>query len=72
MSHHQRSLELRLAISPTAEALMSDLGGEAYVVACRRAEEASSDLLAKDWSEVALVVARKTGRRSSWLAWMFH
>ena len=70
MSHHQH--ELRLAVSSAAEALISDLGGEAYAVARRRAEEASSDLLARDWSEVALLVARKTGRRSSLLAWMFH
>ena len=70
MSHHQH--ELRLAVSSAAEALISDLGGEAYAVARRRAEEASSDLLARDWSEVALLVARKTGRHSSLLAWMFH
>jgi hypothetical protein len=70
MSHHQH--ELRLAVSSAADALISDLGGEAYAVARRRAEEASSDLLARDWSEVALLVARKTGRRSSLLAWMFH
>ena len=70
MSHHQH--ELRLAVSSAADALVSDFGGEAYAVARRRAEEASSDLLARDWSDVALVVARKTGTRSSWLAWMFH
>ena len=70
MSHHQH--ELRLAVSSAAEALISDLGGEAYAVARRRAEEASSDRLARDWSDVALVIARKTGRRSPLLAWMFH
>jgi hypothetical protein len=70
MSHHQH--ELRLAVSSAAEALISDLGGEAYAVARRRVEEASSDRLARDWSEVALVIARKTGRRSPLLAWMFH
>jgi hypothetical protein len=70
MSHHQH--ELRLAVSSAADALISDLGGEAYAVARRRAEEASNDLLARDWSEVALLVARKTGRRSSLLAWMLH
>jgi hypothetical protein len=47
-------------------------GAEHEVMARRRAEEASSDFLARDWSDVALVVARKTGRRSSLLAWMFH
>ena len=70
MSHHQH--ELRLAVSSAAEALISDLGGEAYAVARRRAEEASSDRLARDWSDVALVIARKTGRRSPLLVWMFH
>ena len=71
MSHHQRPHELRLAISSAAEAFISDFGGEAYAEARRHAEEASSDFLARDWSEVARVVAYKTGRRSL-LAWMFH
>jgi hypothetical protein len=70
MSQHPH--ELRLAVSSAAEALISDLGGEAYAVARWRSEEASSDLLARDWSEVALLVARKTGRRSSLIAWMLH
>ena len=70
MSHHPH--ELRLAVSLAAEALISDLGGEAYAVARRRAEEASSDLLARDWSEVAFLVGRKTGRRSWLFAWMLH
>jgi hypothetical protein len=71
MSHHQRPHALRLAISSEAEALISD-GCEAYVEARRRAEEASSDPLARDWSEVALVITCKTGKRSSLLARMFH
>lgn len=65
MSLHQRPNELRLAICSTADALISELGREAYTVARRRAEEASSDALARDWSEVALVITRKT-------AWIFH
>ena len=72
MSYHQRPDELRLAISSEAEALISDFGGDAYVEARRRAKEASSDFLARDWSEVALVITRKTGKRSSLLARMFH
>ena len=72
MSNHQRPNGLRLAISFEAEALISDFGCEAYVVARRRAKEASSDPLARDWSEVALVITRKTGKRSSLLARMFH
>jgi hypothetical protein len=72
MSNHQRPHGLRLAISSEAEALISDFGCEAYVVARRRAEEASSAPLARDWSEAALVITRKTGKRSSLLARMFH
>jgi hypothetical protein len=71
MSHQHRSHELRLAVSSAADALISDLGPEAYAVARRRAEEASSDVLARDWSEVALVITRKTARRSSLFAWIF-
>ncbi len=72
MSYHQRPHELRLAIVFEAEALISDFGADAYDKARRRAKEASNDTLARDWSEVALVVARKMGRRSSLLAWMSH
>ena len=73
MSYHQRPHELRLAISSEVEALISDFGGEAaYAEARLRAKEASSDFLARDWSEVALVITRKTGKRSSLLARMFH
>ena len=71
MSYHQRPHDLRLAIAVEAEALISGFGGEAYAEARRRAEEASSDVLARDWSDVALTVARKTGKRSL-LARMFH
>jgi hypothetical protein len=53
VSYHQRPHDLRLAISSEAEALFSDFGGEAYAEACRRASEASSDSLARDWSIVA-------------------
>jgi hypothetical protein len=72
MSYHQRPHDLRLAIALEAEALISGFGGEACAEARRRAEEASSGLLAKDWTEVALTIARKTGKRSSLLARMFH
>jgi hypothetical protein len=72
MSYHQRPNDLRLATSREAEALISDFGGDARAEACRRAEEASSDFLARDWSEVARIIARKTGRRSSLFARMFH
>jgi hypothetical protein len=71
MSYHQRPHDLRLAIACEAEALMSDFGGEACAQARRRAEEASSDFLARDWSEAALMIARKMGKRSSLLARCF-
>jgi len=72
MSYHHRPHELRLAISFEAEALMSSFGDEAYGEARRRAEEASNPFLARDWSEVALTVIRKTAKRSSLLGRMFH
>ena len=71
MSYHQRPDELRLAISSEAEALISDFGGDAYPEACRRASEASSDSLARDWSVVAATIARRSGRRSSVLDALF-
>jgi hypothetical protein len=71
MSYHQRPHELRLAISSEAEALISDFGGEAYAEACRRASEASSDSLARDWSVVAATIARRSGSRSSVLDALF-
>jgi hypothetical protein len=68
MSYHQRPNELRLAISSEAETLISEFGRDAYSEACRRAEEASNDSLAHDWSVVATTIARRSARRSSVLA----
>ena len=50
---------MRLMVALEAEALMANFGGEAYAVACQRAEEASSEMLAADWREVGLTIARK-------------
>jgi hypothetical protein len=61
----------RVAISSEAGALFSDFGGEAYAEACRRASEASSDSLARDWSVVAATIARRSGMRSSVLDALF-
>jgi hypothetical protein len=72
MSYHQRPHELRLAISSEAEALMTSFGDQAYAEARQRVEEASSDFLARDWNEVAHVVARKTRKRPTLLAQLFH
>ena len=61
MSHHEPRA-LRLMVAFEAEALIARFGGEAYSVACHRAEEASSEALATDWREVALTIARKDQR----------
>jgi hypothetical protein len=58
MSHHEPRA-LRLMVAFEAEALIANYGGEAYFVACQRAQEASSEMLATDWREVALTIARK-------------
>ena len=62
MSYHQGPHDLRLAIAFEAEALISGFGDEAWAEARRRAQEASSDFLARDWSEVALVVDPEDGK----------
>jgi hypothetical protein len=63
MLYRQRPRGLRLGIDLEAEALISTSGGEAYRVARRRAEEASSEEMARDWSGVANAIARKGGKR---------
>jgi hypothetical protein len=72
MLYRQRPHGLQLEIDRETTALISTLGGEAYWVARQRAEEASSEDMAKGWSVVADAIARKTGRRQSLLATMFH
>ena len=72
MFTRQQPRGLQFGIDWEAKALMSSLGGEAYWVARQRAEEASSEEMAKGWSIVAATIARKTGRRRSLLATMFH
>jgi hypothetical protein len=54
---------LRLGIALEAETLLSSSGAEAYWIARRRAEEASSEEMMEDWSGVADAIARKTGKR---------
>jgi hypothetical protein len=58
MSHHEPRA-LRLMVAFEAEALVANFGGDAHAIACQRAQEASSEMLAADWREVALTVARK-------------
>jgi hypothetical protein len=50
-------------IEAEAEALIRDLGDQAYHEARRREHEASSDAIAEDWALVARTIARKTGSR---------
>jgi hypothetical protein len=71
MLYRQRPNGLRLGIDLEAEALISNSGADAYWIARRRAEEASSEDLARDWSGVAAAIARKTGQRPFLLAAMF-
>jgi hypothetical protein len=61
MSHHEPRA-LRLMVAFEAEALIANFGGQSYAVACQRAEEASNEMLAADWREVALTIARKDQR----------
>ena len=49
-------------IEAEADALISDFGGGACSEARRRAREASSDEMEREWSRIALAVARKTGK----------
>jgi hypothetical protein len=62
---------VRLGIELEADALLSTSGAQAYSIALKRAEEASSDEMARDWSVVAATVARKSGVRSSLLDALF-
>jgi hypothetical protein len=62
---------VRLGTEFEADVLLSVLGAQAYSVALKRAEEASSEEMARDWSVVAATVARKSGVRSSLLDAVF-
>ena len=67
MSKRERPRAVRLGIDLEANALLSMLGVQAYSIALKRSEEASSEEIARDWSVVAATVARKSGVRSSLL-----
>jgi hypothetical protein len=62
---------VRLGVELEADALLSTSGAQAYSIALRRAEEASSEEMARDWSVVAATVVRKSGVRSSLLDALF-
>ena len=72
MSHHQHQRALRLEIDREAKALMSSVGAQAYWVARRRAEESSSDEMAKGWTGVAAAIEGRTAKRSSLLSYLLH
>jgi hypothetical protein len=52
-------------IDDEAEALIGELGVDAYAEACRKQDEASSKALAGDWGRVALTVAKHRGLDAS-------
>ena len=65
MLQRERPGGVRLGIEVEADALLSTSGMQAYSIALKRAEEASSDEMAWDWSVVAATIARRSGRRAS-------
>ena len=71
MLQRERPRRVRLGIELEADALLSTSGAQPYSIALKRAEEASSDEMARDWSVVAATVARKSGARSSLLDALF-
>ena len=71
MLQRERHRGVRLGIELEADALLSISGVQAYSIALKRAEEASSDEMVRDWSVVAATVARKSGARSSLLDALF-
>ena len=63
LSWLRRRREQAKRIGTEAAALIGDLGDGAYSEARRRARQASSDEMEREWNRVALAIARKTGRR---------
>jgi hypothetical protein len=72
MSYHEHPRALRLEVGREADALMLYAGAEAYSVACQRAEEASSDEMAKAWSGVAAAIGRRTAKHWPLLSYLLH
>ena len=71
MLKRERPRGVRLGIDVEADALLSTSGLQAYSIAFKRAEEASNDDMAGDWSVVAATIARRSGRRASLLDALF-
>lgn len=70
MAQRRQIRELRLEIGFETEALMAALGPEAYRAARQRAQEASSEAMARDWGVVAAAIARKTRPVSVLSTWL--
>ena len=63
LSWLRRRRETAERIDAEADALIGELGVEAYAEARRREYESSGDAIALWWSRVALAIAHKTGER---------
>ena len=63
LSWLRRRRETAERIDAEADALIGELGVEAYAEARRREYESSGDAIALWWSRVALAVAHKIGKR---------
>ena len=63
LSWLRRCRETAERIDAEADALIGDLGVEAYAEARRREYKSSDDAIALRWNRVALAVAHKTGKR---------
>jgi hypothetical protein len=59
----RRRRETAERIDAEADALIGELGVEAYAEARRREYESSNDALALRWNRIALAVGRKSGKR---------
>jgi hypothetical protein len=63
LSWLRRRRETAERIEAEADALIGELGVEAYAEARRREYESSGDAIALRWNQIALAVAHKTGKR---------
>ena len=63
LSWLRRRRETAERIDAEADALIGELGVEAYAEARRREYESSDDAIALRWNRVALAVAHKSGKR---------
>lgn len=72
MSYHEHPGALRLEIDHEADALIFYAGAEAYSMARQRAEESSSDEMAKAWTGVAAAIGRRAAKRRPLLSYLLH